>query len=179
MNQRNIYGIALLLALAMFWTTGCSALKGTKTDTAKKAPKQSLYSQVPTPMRVPVDQAANDLRQAKADLKLADEQVKLAELKKERAILEKKRADQRQKLAKTTVQKQEVIQERKKVEAIDNANLGDKAKNIKQIANLKTKELNIESSCVKTRAAIATLDLEIQKLDRKVNLQASRVDSQQ
>ncbi len=177
MSQRNLFGTALLIAVALFWLAGCTSFPGKKSSTAKKAPQQDLYTQVPATMRAPADDAANDLRQAKADLKLADEQVKLTELQKEQAILEEKRAEQVQKLAKTMVQKSEVILERKKLEAIDNANLGDKAANIKKIANLKTKELSIESNAVKTRAEIATLDLDIKKLNRKVILQASKVDS--
>lgn len=178
MTQRNFIGTVIMIAVALFWVAGCSTFSGTKSKTTKKkAPQKTMYAQVPSAMRAPVNDASDAERRAKANLKLANEQVKLADLKKERAILEKKRADQNQKLAKTMAEKAGIIVERKKLEAIDKANLGDKADNIKKIANLKTKELSIESNAVKTRADIATLDIEIQKLTRKVNVQAGRVDS--
>ncbi len=130
-------------------------------------------------MRAPVNKASADLKQSESNLKLAKEKVKLAELKEERATIEKKHADLNEKLAATTVKKAQVSVERKKLEAIDNANLGDKASNIKKIANLKTKELSIESEVVKTKADIATLALEIKRLNKKINLQARKVDSSQ
>lgn len=170
--------LTISVAMVMIWITGCSSFPGIKkTSSPTKTTKKGLYTSVPVSMRAPVKEANFDLKQAESNLKLAQEQVKLAEFKKERGILEKKRADLNQELAETLVEKAKVTIERKKLEAIDNANLGDKASNIKKIANLKTKELSIESKAVNTKASIATLDLEIKKLNKKVNLQARKVDS--
>lgn len=175
-NRHFLFTISL--AMAMIWITGCSSFPGIKrTSSPAKTTKKGLYTSVPVSMRAPVKEAAFDLKQAESNLKLAQEQVKLAEFKKERAVLEKKRADLNQELAETLVEKSKLIIERKKLEAIDNANLGDKASNIKKIANLKTKELSIESKTVNTKASMATLDLEIKGLNKKVNLQARKVDS--
>lgn len=171
-------GSFLLIAftLALVWTTGCSTLSSLGSSKTKTStPKKGLYANVPASMRAPVKEATFDFKKAQADAKLATEKVKLAELQKERAILEKELADYNQILANTTVQKAEVTIERKKLEAIDNANLGDKASNIKEIAKLRTQELNIEADCVNTRASMATIELEIKKLDQKVKQQRALV----
>ena len=175
---KRYFTLTISVALAIMWVAGCSSFPGIKRSSSPSKPAdKSLYSSVPASMKAPVKEASFDLKQSQANLKLAQELVKLAELKKERAILEKKRADLNHKLAETLVDKANVTMERKKLEAIDNANLGDKAGNIKKIADLRTKELGIESNAVKTKAEVATLDLEIKDLNQKVNLQARKVDA--
>lgn len=180
---KRYFLITISLLLVLSWTTGCTTLKNTfsgtsssKSSTSSKAPKdKTLYSRVPAAMRAPVKEATYDLRKAKADLKRADDNVKLAELLKQQADLEKKHADYSKSLAATVVEKAEIIIERKKLEAIDNANLGDKASNIKEIAKLKTKELGVEADYIDTRASIATVELEIKKLKKKVRIQMAKV----
>ncbi len=167
---------SLSLGLVIILLVGCSALPGKKRTTTAKIQK-STYASVPAPLRQPVEAANLDLRQARANLKLADELVKLSDLKKQRALLKKKQADYNKKLTATLVEKATIAVERKKQEAIDNANLGDKAANIKKIASLKTKELSIESDSVEIKADIATLDLGIKKLNEKINIQAGRMSA--
>jgi len=181
---RRYFLLTISLTMALAWTTGCSSLpkfmKSSSSPSSKSTTtKQGLYSSVPVSMRAPVQAASIDLKRSQSNLKLAKETVKLAELKEERAVIEKKQADLNEKLAETMVKKNQVTIERKKLEAIDNANLGDKASNIKKIANHKTKELSIESNVVKTKADIATLDLEIKRLNKRINLQGRKVDSSQ
>ena len=89
--------------------------------------------------------------------------------------LEKKYADLNRKLAEIEVHKAEATIERRKQEAIDNANLGDRSTNIKKIAELRTKELDIESDGVKTKAEMDTLDLAIKNLENKINHQSDIV----
>ena len=60
-------------------------------------------------------------------------------------------------------------------EAIDNANLGDKEDNIKQIANLKTKKLGMESDGIKVKAEYDTTELRIKKLTKEIKAQTMRV----
>ncbi len=180
---RRYFLLTISLILALTWTVGCSSLPNfmkpsSSSSTSKsKTTSEGLYASVPTSMRAPVKEASFKLTQSESNLKVAQEKVKLAEVKKERAIVEKKHADLNEKLAETMVKKAQVSVERKKVEAIDNANLGDKATNIKKIASYKTKELNIESNLVETKADIATLDLEIKRLNKRINLQARKVES--
>ncbi len=176
MNKRNfLFTISLFVAIS--WLFGCSSLPGIKNRPTSQKQAKTLYSSVPSAMRAPVKEATFDLKQATANLKLATEKVKLAELKKERALVAKKQADHNKKLAETLVEKAEITIERKKLEAIDNANLGDKAANIKKVAGLRTKELATESDAVKTNAVIATLELDIQKLNKQIRQQEKRVNS--
>jgi hypothetical protein len=181
---KRYFLLAISLAIAITWTVGCSSLKNImnsssspSSSSSSKTTSKGLYSSVPASMRAPVKEASFDLKRSESNLKVAKEKVKLAELKSERAIIEKKQADLNEKLAETMVKKGTVTIERTKLEAIDNANLGDKASNIKKIASYKTKELNIESELVNTKADIATLELEIKKLNKRINLQARKVDS--
>jgi hypothetical protein len=180
---KRYFLLAISLAMAITWTVGCSSLNNfmksspSASSTSGKTTSKGLYSSVPVSMRAPVKEASFDLKRSETKLKTAKEKVKLAELKSERAIIEKKQADLNEKLAETMVKKGTVTIERTKLEAIDNANLGDKASNIKKIASYKTKELNIESELVNTKADIATLELEIKKLNKRINLQARKVDS--
>ena len=177
MKKRRWLQIHLVLLVSLSLMVGCSALQKLKrsSGTSAKPAQGNLYNQVPAAMRAPVKEASFDLKEAQADLKLADAKVVLADLRKERSILEKKQADSSKKLAEILVKKAEMVIERKRLEAIDNANLGDKAANIKQVANLRTKELSIESDAVNTRAEIATMDLEIKTLDKKIAAQAQKV----
>ena len=60
-------------------------------------------------------------------------------------------------------------------EAIDNAGLGDKADNIKNIANLRTKELDITTDEIKIQADIDTTELRLRKLDKQIRAQKAAV----
>jgi hypothetical protein len=181
---KRYFLLAIFLAVAITWTVGCSSIKNimkssssTSTSSSGKTTSKGLYSNVPASMRAPVKEASFDLKRSESDLKLAKEGVKLAELKSQRAVIEKKQADLKEKLAETKVKKGTVTLERTQLEAIDNANLGDKASNIKKIAAYKTKELDIQSDVVNTKAEIETLELEIKKLDKSINLQARKIGS--
>jgi hypothetical protein len=181
---KRYFLLAISLAVAITWTVGCSSLKNfmkssssTTSSSSGKTASKGLYSSVPASMRAPVKEASFDLKRSESNLKIAKERVKLAELKSQRADIEKKQADLKEKLAETMVKKETVTLQRTRLEAIDNANLGDKASNIKKIASYKTKELNIESDLVNTKADIETLDLEIKKLNKQINLQARKVGS--
>ena len=115
------------------------------------------------------------LKQAQADGKLADEKVKLAELQKEWALLNDKNAGYVKKLAEIQQNKAEIIVEVRKAEAIDNAGLGDKEDNIKNIAKLRTKELGIYTDEIKVQADIDTTELKLKKLDKQIRAQQAIV----
>lgn len=170
-------GLTFLMALSLL--AGCSTIPVIKSST-KKIPgtkssrgktKEGLYSQVPAAMRAPVREAEFDLKQSKAKVEIAREKVKLAELQKERALLERKYADYGMELAEILESKAELEVEIKKMEAIDNSNLGDKEDNIKQIANLKTKKLSMESDGIQVKAELDTTELKIKKLTKEIEAQ--------
>jgi chromosome segregation ATPase len=181
--MKKFWHIGLTFLMALSFLVGCSSipkLKGattkiplTKSSVGKT--NEGLYSQVPAANRAPVREAEFDLKQAKAKAGIAGEKVKLAELQKERALLERKHADYGMELAQINEKKAELDVEIRKVEAIDNSNLGDKEDNIKQIANLKTKKLGMESDGIKVKAEFDTAELRIKKLTKEIEAQKMRV----
>lgn len=171
--MKRLWYVGLTFLMALSLITGCATIPR-KTPIAKSSPgktKEGLYSQVPAAMRAPVREAEFDLAQAKAKVENAKEKLKLAEMQEERALLESKYAEYGMKLAEILKSAAELEVEIRKVEAIDNANLGDKEDNIKQIANLKTKKLGMESDAILVKAEFDTAELRIKKLTKKIEAQ--------
>ena len=174
-------GLTFLMALSLL--AGCASIPVLKSSTTKTPgtkssrgkTKEGLYSQVPAAMRAPVREAEFDLKEAKAKAEIAREKVKLSELQKERALLERKCADYGMEFAEINEREAELAVEIRKVEAIDNANLGDKEHNIKEIANLKTKRLGMESDGIQVKAELDTTELKIKNLTKEIEAQKMRV----
>jgi hypothetical protein len=176
MKKRLITTLAGFITLTFL--IGCVSTPLTKSSSSSGATSKAApgsYSQVPASLRGPVKEAEFDLQQAKEDAKLADEKVKLADLQKEWALLNDKNTGFIKKLAEVQQRKAEIVVEVRKAEAIDNAGLGDKEENIKNIANLKTKELDITSDEIKVQADIDTTELKLKKLDKQIRSQQAAV----
>jgi chromosome segregation ATPase len=116
-----------------------------------------------------------NLVQAKAGLKLARQKAKLAELEMELSVLEMKLADYHQKIAETLVRKAEIYKQCQKWEAGRKNGRVKKAAAIDKLKALKTETLDLESENIKSEAAIAKIDLNIQKLKRKADLYIKRL----
>lgn len=175
--MKRLMTISLAIMITLVFVAGCATTpfsKSSSGSSAKKAEPGS-YSQVPASMRGDVKEAEYDRKLAGKNVKLAEEKVKLAELKKERGILGAKYAEYNKKRADIVAQKAEAIVEGKKMEAVDNAGLGDKEDNIKQIAKLKEKELDITIDEIKIRADIDTTALKLKKLDKRIRAQSNVV----
>jgi hypothetical protein len=174
-------GLTFLVALSLL--AGCSSIPVLKSSTGKTPltkssrgkTQEGLYSQVPAAMRAPVREAEFDLKEAQAKVELSKEKVKLAELQKERALLERKFADYGMEFSEINARKAELEVEIRKVEAIDNSNLGDKEHNIKEIANLKTKKLGMESDGIQVKAEFDTTELKIKRLTKEIETQQMTV----
>ena len=168
----------LAVAVAVTFLVGCVSTPITKTitnPTGSKKAEPGKYRQVPASLRGPVKEAEFDLKQSKNKMKLADEKVKLAALQKEWALLNDKNAGYYKKLVEVQQRKAEIVVEVRKAEAIDNAGLGDKEANIKSIANLKTKELDVTSAEIKAQADIDTTELKLKRLNKQIRSQKSKV----
>jgi hypothetical protein len=96
-------------------------------------------------------------------------------MKKEREILRNKYAKYNKNLSEVLVKKANIKVEIKKMEAIDNSNLGDRAGNIKNIANLKTKKLGIESDEIEIKADMDMTDLRIKQLNKLIIAQGKKI----
>ena len=158
--------IYLGLFIQLILVSGCLELPMIKSS--PKQTEQGLYTKVPKAMQAGVREAEYDLKKAKAQMDLASEKVKLAEMRKEMATLEKNYADFEMQMAETLVKEVELKLERKKLEAVDNSNLGDKENNIKRIADLKKQELSVESEEIQIKSELDILDMKIKKLAKEI-----------
>ena len=146
--------------------SGCLELPMIKSSPKKT--EQGLYTKVPAAMQAGVHEAEYDLKKAKAQVDLASEKVKLAQMREDMAVLEKNYAEFELKMAETLVKQAELGLERKKLEAVDNSNLGNKEENIKHIADLKKQELNVQSDNIQIKAELDILDIKIKKLAKEI-----------
>ena len=177
--MKRLWYTGLTFVMALYLLSACATIpgiksSGTRTSGTKSSPRRSkeeLYSKVPAANRAAVREAEFDLKQAGAKAALAGEIVKLAELQKQRALLERQHADYGMELAQILQKKAELEVEIRKLEAIDNSNLGDKESNIKEIANVKTKQLSIESDGIQVKAEFDTTELRIKKLTKQIEAQ--------
>ena len=175
--MNRILHTAVIVLSAVFLLAGCLTTTANQKDTPASAPKpteEGLYAQVPASQRADVKEAEYDLKKAWENVQLAEENVKLAELKKEQAQMASKYAMFEKQLSEILHKKAEVVVEVRKMEAVDNSGLGDKAENIKKIADLKTKELDIQSDEIQTRAELATLELKIRDIEKDIRSQEKK-----
>lgn len=172
--------LAILSFLIVFaFIGGCSTVQKmpgmSKISSAKKESDDGLFRKVPASMRADVKEAEFDLKRAKANASMAEKKLKLSEMKKEREILENKYAKYNTNLAAVLVKKADIRVAIKKLEAIDNSNLGDKEDNINRIASLKTKKLSIESDAIEIKADMDTTQLRIKKITKKIKAHQKKI----
>lgn len=175
--KRLAYTI-LTLFLALSFMGGCSSMPKIPDIPLVSNSKESddeLYRKVPASMRADVKEAEYDLKRAKSNAARAEEKLKLAELKKEREILKNKYARYNKNLSEVLIKKADIVVEIKKMEAIDNSNLGDKTDNIKMIASMKTKRLSIESDEIEIKADMDTTQHRIKQLNKQIGVQEKKV----
>ena len=175
--KRLAYTILTLL-FALSFMGGCSSMPKIPIPDiplVSKEPDDELYRKVPASMRADVKEAEYDLKRAKSNAAQAEKKLKLAELKKEREILKNKYARYNKDLSGVLIKKAGIKVEIKKAEAINNANLGDKADNIKTIASMKTKRLGIESDEIEIKADMDTAQFRIKELSKQIGAQQKKV----
>lgn len=162
----KIFGhISLIFLLAFLLLTGCEA---TRSLTKSGSPDENLLAQVPAEER-------EEVKKAEFALQVAEEKIKLAEMKTELASLQKKYADYEEDAADEYKKKAEVSVELAKLEAIDRAGLGEKQKNIEDIADLKAKELKIEANRIKIEAKRDTTGEKINDLRKQIEEQETKI----
>jgi len=174
--KRFLY-ISLVFFIALSFTAGCANMPlvgGSKKKKAKVS-ERTLYSQVPESMRADVKEAEFDLQEAKRNLKLAKEKVKIGKLKEDLGELEKDGADYELDAAEKNVEEKELAVEAAKLEAIDNANLGDKIDNIKKIAKLEKKKYGAKGEAIEAKAESDTTKIEIKKLKKKIEKMEAKI----
>ncbi|MDY7037129.1 MAG: hypothetical protein SV375_13315 [Thermodesulfobacteriota bacterium] len=168
--RRVLYSVlALTLTLLLF--VSCESTKGltSRMKSLTSNVDDELFSQVPVEERQGVLKAEFDLSVAEEKAKLVDLKMKLAQLQKKDAGDERSMADKYRKKASVAV-------DLAKLEAIDRSGLGEKDKNIKAIANLKSKRLKLEADAVKIEARRAATEREIRDLTRQIEEQAEKIE---
>jgi len=171
--------ISSVILIALSFTAGCAnmPLVGGSKKKTKTASEKTLYSQVPESMRADVKEAEFDLQEAKRNLKLAKEKVKIGKLKEDLGELQKDGTDYELDVAEKNVEEKELAVEVAKLEAIDNANLGDKIDNIKKIAKIKSKKLSAEADAIEAKADYTTTNIEIKKLKKKIEKMEAKINN--
>ena len=164
----KIFGhISLIFLLALSLLTGCEATRSL-TSSISGSPDENLLAQVPAEER-------EEVKKAEFDLQVAGEKMTLAEMKTELASLQKKYADYDEDAVKEYRKKAEVGVDIAKLEAIDKAGLGEKQANIKDIADLKAKELKIEANRIKIEAKRDTTGEKINDLMKQIEEQETKI----
>ncbi len=176
--QRMLFTMLAFLIVFAF-IGGCSTVQKmpgmSKISSPKKESDDGLFRKVPASMRADVKEAEFDLKKAKANASLAEKKLKLSEMKKEREILENKYAKYNTNLAEVLVKKADIRVAIKKMEAIDNSNLGNKEDNINRIASLKTKKLSVESDAIEIKADMDTTQLRIKALTKQIKTHEKKI----
>jgi hypothetical protein len=175
--KRFLY-IILTLVVTVSFTGGCATMNKISVPKITGGSEKSdsdLYRKVPASLRADVKEAEFDLKRAKANALMAEEKLTLSEMKKEREILRNKYAKYSKNLSEVLLKKADIGVEISKMEAIDNSNLGDRASNIKTIANMKTKKLGMESDEIEIKADMDMTNLRIKQLNKLIIAQEKKI----
>lgn len=159
----------LIFLLALLPLTGCETTRNF-TDSITSGGEEALFAQVPPDQRIQVEKA-------EFDLKVAEERLELAELKTEFASLQEKYAGYDKEVTDKYREEVEVSLDLAKWEAIDRLGLGEKDKNIDNIAGLKSKRLKIEAERIKIEAKRETTENKMNDLNRQINELKEKIDN--
>ena len=174
--MRPFFCTVLTLLLSFFLLVGCETTKSMKASITSKVDSmtsdvdQELYAQVPEDDRMAV-------QEAEFALVVSTEKAKLAEFKEKLAKKEKKYASYALDLAKKNKKSDAIKLDIAKLEAIDRSGLGEKQDNIKIIADLKAKTLDIESDKVKIEAKLSTTKIDIENLKSQIEVMEEVINS--
>jgi chromosome segregation ATPase len=166
--------INLILILIVTLVVGCETTKNfkrtisSKIDTITSDVDQELYGQVPEDKR-------EGIPEAEFDLELNKNKEILAELKKELGINTLKINGYDLDIASKARKKTAIALDIKKMEAINNAGLGEKEKNLSTIADLKAKIAQIDADIVKFEAKQANVEVVIHDLNKQIEEQDKKV----
>lgn len=166
--MKSLSYISLVFLLAFSLLTGCETTRNLTSSFSGTSKTDELLAQVPSEEQTEVHEAAFNLQ-------IAEEKLNLAEMKTELASLRKKYAEYQQNLADKYQDSAEVKLDLAKLEAVDKANLGEKADNINKIADLKAKILNMEADSIKLEAKRDNTEQKINGLAKQIEEQETKI----
>jgi hypothetical protein len=158
-----------MLTLLLF--VGCETTKGltSRMKSLTSTVDDELFSQVPAEER-------QEVLKAEFDLRVAEEKAKLADLKMKLAQLQRKHAGDEENMADKCRAKASVAVDLAKLEAIDRSGLGEKNDNLKAIADLKSKKLELEADTIKLEARRAATERQINDLTKQIEDRAEEIE---
>jgi chromosome segregation ATPase len=167
--MRGFVYIGLVLLLVFPLLTHCETTRGiTNSITGGHSSMDELFAQVPAEDRSQVEEAIFHLQ-------VAEEKMKLAEMKSELASLQEKHADYAKDVASKYRDEAEISVDLAKMETIYRAGLGEKEKNINEIADLKAEKLEIQAARVKLEAKRDTTEQRINDLIKQIDEQEIKI----
>jgi chromosome segregation ATPase len=173
--MKRFFFISLILVSAFLVLVGCQTTQTLKSSITSKVTSftsdvdPELYGQVPEDQREGVQQAESDMR-------LLEEKLKLAELKTDLASAREEYADYKQDLAEKDFKAAALYLDIVKLKAIDRAELGEKEKNIKNIAKLKTKKHEAEGDRINIEAKVTIAERKIKDLTQQIKEQEEKIE---
>jgi hypothetical protein len=173
--MRRFFIVNLSLILLMAIAVGCETTQNLKQSISSKMNSMTsdvdpdLYAQVPENKR-------EGIPEAESDLEIAKNKEALAKLEKERSVNALKIFGYDLDIATKTKKKAETILDLKKMEAIDNAGLGEKNKNIETISDLKSKSIEFDAEIVKIKGKQENVNLVIDELTQKIEEQNNKLN---
>ena len=173
--MKRFFFVSLILVSAFLLLVGCETTQTLKSSITSKVTSftsdvdPELYAQVPEDQRLGV-------QKAESDIKLMEEKLKLAELKNDLAGTQEEYSKYKQDLAERDFEAAALNLDIVKLEAIDRAELGEKEKNIKNIAKLKTKKHEAEGDRINIEAKVTIAERQIKDLTQKIKEQEEKIE---
>jgi chromosome segregation ATPase len=173
--MKRFFFVSLILVSAFFLLVGCQTTQTLKSSITSKVTSftsdvdPELYAQVPEDQR-------EGIQKAESYMNLLEEKLKLAELKTDLASAREDYADYKKDLAEKDFKAAALYLDIMKLEAIDRAELGEKEKNIKNIAKLKTKKHEAEGDRINIEAKVNIAERKIKDLTQQIKEQEEKIE---
>lgn len=181
MNKNKLYVISILTAASML-NIGCmstvsnsvgnayGSVRNTFSSNKRVSPEtEALYAQVRPEDRSRIDEIQHEIK--------VNEQSRIvSRLVKDRDDLKQKRSSLDDKRMRVLADEKAYQLKLAKLEAIDRNRLGDKITNIEAITDVHVDALETQQKRLKLDSEISVLDVRIQKLEREINEQQTKLN---
>lgn len=179
MNRLKIY-LTCLLTSACMLNIGCvstvsdharSAYKNVKRELAGRpgsAETDALYAQVRR-------EDQSQINRLNYELEMSKENETLAKLERERDDLQRDRSRVNAKRTELLAEEKELRIELAKLEAIERNRLGDRVKNIENIADIHVDALEVQQKRLQLDSEVSILDIKIDKTQLEINQQQAHI----
>lgn len=167
--QQRLMTVLMLSGIVLIFA-GCTMVTNMQSSvqTMMGGTDKNLLAQVPEDKRA-------GMHKAEQVLQLSEEKLLLAGMQRDLVGLQKRYAEYEYDLAANANKGAQIELKIEQVQAIDNAGLGEKAKNIEQIASFKSDKIKNEAERPKLEAKLATTKMQIDELSAKIKAQETKM----